>query len=152
MIEIIHLANKIEYFDNVVDCMWKEWGTVHNFNYWHSLIKSSLNTETIPQIYICIKENKFIATFGLWRCELPARQDLCPWFGGLFVEKNYRGKRTGTELQKFAINKSKELGFKEIYLSTIINGYYEKTNWVYFDDAPDENGLIYKLYKRSTDW
>ena len=151
--ELLNLADNLEYFEPVVNWLFDEWGQkgIHdNRVFWESWVKSSLSKEDIPQTYIALEKDELIATFSLWRCDLQSRQDVFPWFGGLVVSKEHRGKGIGKQMQIEAMKILSELGYSEIHLFTEITGYYEQTGWEFIEEIPDEMGKMVRLYKRFT--
>ncbi|MCM0239827.1 GNAT family N-acetyltransferase [Bacteroides fragilis] len=148
MIQYYNLADRIQYFSIVVDWLYEEWGDRKNNNriYWESWVKSSLSKDDIPQTYIVLEKEEIIGTFSLWRCDLQSRQDLFPWLGGIFVKKEMRGKGVGIYIQNAAQIALRKLGYNRAYLFTDLNGFYEKTGWVFIDNIPDEKGNMVRLY------
>lgn len=84
----------------------------------------------------------------MWRGDLLSRQDLFPWLSALAVKKEFRNQNIGQELQKFLISYAKGKGYKELYLYTDLDNYYEKTGWTHFDNGVEFTGGIVKLYKQ----
>ena len=148
--EIYNLADKPLYIQKVVDVLFKEWGnhTTHiNRNYWESWVKSSLSKTDVPQTLIGLENDTLVATASLWRCDLQSRQDLFPWFGGLWVKPECRMQGIGTQMQTVAIEKLRAIGYRAVYLFTELDGYYEKNGWYYIGPVPDEKGIIVRLYQ-----
>lgn len=152
--EIYNLADKMEYFNEVVEWLFYEWG-VHgeknNKAFWKSWVNSSLSKTDIPQTYIAIEDDKLLATFSLWRCDLQSRQDLFPWFGGLVVKEDYRSKGIGKLMQYKAFEVLNNLGYQEVYCFSEFANYYEITGWLFQGMIQDEKGTMMRLYKRTTD-
>lgn len=113
MVKIINLKDGLEFFDNVVVSIWKQWGTEKNHNFFKSLIQNIVNNESedIPQVYIAIEENKFIGTIALLRNDLKSRQDLFPWLACLYVVEQEKGRNIGRLLEKHCENRVKEMGY-----------------------------------------
>ena len=76
---------------------------------------------------------------------MQSRQDLYPWFGGLYVNIDYRGKevdgkKLGVWMQCHALQQVKELGYDRVYLFTEKDPQYYVTNgWKILSLIPDEN-------------
>ena len=149
--EVYNLADKPEYLQKVVDVLYQEWGnhseSNSNRNYWESWVKSSLSTTDVPQTLIGLEDETLIATASLWRCDLQSRQDLFPWFGGLWVKPEYRMQGIGTMMQTTAIEKLRLMGYRTVYLFTDLIGFYEKSGWFPIGSVPDEKGIIVNLYQ-----
>lgn len=109
----MYLNDKIEKYNNVngqikIECinsLNEEWGnTVH---YTDSFIK---NTWKFPDMmYVLSEGNNFIG------CVAIDRHYIIPVISHLFVKKEYRGKKIGPKLLKFAENHCRSVGYKNIY-------------------------------------
>lgn len=138
------------YIDTVINWLYSEWGN-NNHKYWQSWIERSLFSDKIPQTYLLFVDGEIAGTYSLWRCDLQSRQDLFPWFGGLYIDPCFRGKKfndikLGVLLQNHAIQQLKKLGFKKAYLYTEKDPkYYISNGWQKFGVAPDEKDNIVTL-------
>lgn len=152
IISVSELRLYPEYIETVSNWLYSEWGN-NNKNFWCSWIKSSMQKNNIPKTYIITVDKKVAGTYSLWRCDLQSRQDLYPWFGGLYVSNGFRGKKfnnhkLGEIMQKHAFSELKKMGYDCAYLFTEKEGkYYERNGWEYQCDIPDENDNMVKLYK-----
>lgn len=134
----------------VINWLWKEWGNEKNYSYYKSIVESSLDKENLPQTFIALMDDEPVGTVGLWRCDLMSRQDLFPWLACLYVLPEYRGKGIGLALQRFLIKYSGEIGYKEIFLYTELDNYYEKLGWQYIENGITNKNEIEKIYKINT--
>ena len=146
ILTVKNLNEDKEYFDEVLNLIYKEWGN-NNYAFWQSWVKSSMLENEIPMTFIVFCDNEFVGTFSLWRCDLQSRQDLFPWLGGLVVKEGWRGKGIGFFIQNQAIEILKNLGHKNAYLFTEMTGYYEKTGWEFMRIGIDEQGNHTYIYK-----
>jgi len=144
--EIKSLAVVPEYFDNVFDALYSEWGD-NNPNYWKEWIKTSMNEVTIPITFVVLNNKDYVGTFSLWNCDNLARQDLSPWVGGIVVDKKYRGQGIGLYIQHQIKKILFSMKIKKAYLFTELNNFYEKTGWTWTDDSFDEKDHKVKLYE-----
>ena len=87
-------------------------------------------------MYIAKINDELVGTVSIWNNDLTSRQDLTPWLAALFIKDEYRGKGIGTLLQKKCIQVVKELGYKNLYLITDHENYYERTGWKFLEMAP----------------
>lgn len=142
-IKIEALIKHPQYVTKIAKWLYSEWGN-SNFNYWKSWVSSSLSINDVPQTYIVFIDGVIAGTYSLWRCDLQSRQDLFPWFGGLYVDKSFRGKyfggqKIGAILQQDAIIRLKHLGYNQVYLFTEKDPqYYISNGWKVYDYAYDE--------------
>lgn len=147
--EIMNLKDKPKLIDKVIDSMWKEWGNEKNRITYERFVKNIVQSEQdIPQIFISTEGNKLTGFVALLRNDLTCRQDLFPWFGCLYINKDYRGKGISRLLEKHACNKAKELGFNKLYLISLLEDYYEKLGWKYMCSEPRGTGEMTKVYEK----
>lgn len=146
MLRTVNLALVPQYFDNVFESLYKEWGE-NNPNYWRSWIKSSIKSTGIPSTYIVLAEEQYVGTFSFWNCDLQSRQDLSPWVGGIVVEPSFRGQGIGLFIQKQVKMILKKEGIKQAFLYTKMTNFYEKTGWVFVEDTYDEKDHEVRLYQ-----
>ena len=137
MIKTVNLANAPQFFDKVFESIYGEWGE-GNPNFWKSWIKSSVREKGVPSTYAVLSDNQYVGTFSFWNCDLQSRQDLKPWVGGIVVESSFRGQGIGLYIQTEVKRVLKEEGIKEAFLFTELNGFYEKTGWVFLEEIFDE--------------
>lgn len=152
MIEIKNLKGYNDDLTQVSKWLYSEWGN-NNPHYWESWVKYSNKECTIPQTWGIYVDRELAGTYSIWRCDLQSRQDLSPWFGGLYVSEKFRGKEIeGTKLGERMILHSldllKSLGFKEAYLFTEKSPeYYMRYGWKILSSAYDENDGIVTICK-----
>lgn len=152
-IEIINLAYNQEYLSEVSEWIWKEWSEKHGAKLEDIIYRSkhSLNKDDIPKMYIAKYKNQVIGVVSLWRNDLTARQDLFPWMATLYVKEDFRNMGVGKLLQYKCIEQAKKMNYKNLYLITPLDNYYEKTGWQFLEKAPLDNGCYEKIYKYNLD-
>ena len=144
------LRKKPQYISVIVEWLYKEWGN-HNRNYWSSWVQHSMQENDIPKTYILFVDGQPAGTYSLWRCDLQSRQDLFPWFGGLYVDTAYRGQiynegKLGELLQRHALLELKKLHYNKVYLFTSYSPeYYHHNGWKFLCKSYDENDQIVNI-------
>lgn len=152
-ITIEELRKNPQYVPVISEWLYGEWGN-HNRNYWTSWVQHSTEKNDIPKTYILFINDHLVGTYSLWRCDLQSRQDLFPWFGGLYVDVAYRGqlyngKKLGEILQCHAVSELKKLHYQIVYLFTSRSPeYYIHNGWRYLCQAPDENDQLVNICHR----
>lgn len=147
MIEIKNLKGNMEDLERVSKWLYSEWGN-NNPHYWESWVKYSNKESDIPQTWGIYVNHELAGTYSLWRCDLQSRQDLTPWFGGLYVSEKFRGKeiegkKLGERMILHAIYQLKALGFKKAYLFTERTpNYYMRYGWEQLCSTYDENDNV----------
>ena len=149
-IEISNLQNFPQHIDTVVNWLYSEWGN-NNYAFWRSWVINSLNAKNandIPQTYIMFANSEVVGTYSLWRCDLQSRQDLFPWFGGLYVKTSWRGRNLSFLLFDHAKNVLVSMGYKVAYCFTEKEPkLYQSWGWQVIGQAPNENDMLVTLCK-----
>ncbi|KIL48563.1 hypothetical protein KR50_13360 [Jeotgalibacillus campisalis] len=74
-----------------------------------------------------------------------------PWLACLYVEEGFRGKEVGSMLLQHGLKEAFEKGYRTLYLSTDLEGYYEKYDWTHSGNMYGPDGGQIKLYEKSTE-
>ncbi len=74
--------------------------------------------------------------------------DLTPWIGWVYTFPAYRGKHYAGKLLSHAEALAKEVGIKNIYISTNHIGLYEKYGYEFFQVMKDIEGEDSRVYVR----
>ncbi len=148
MHNIINVKEYSKDIDIAIKYIHNIWGSKSNYPFYNdAILHSSEEGKPLPRFYLILDNEKIIGCYALLTNDLISRQDLYPWFGCLFIEKEYRGKQLGFELMKHGIIETKNLNFSALYLTTDHNGYYEKYGWIRIEDGFEFNGDRTKIYK-----
>lgn len=149
--EILEIRQRMDLFDQAVKAFWEPWGNEQNYPFYEDCIRHScLTTEELPRFYIALQEDMIIGTCALLRNDLNSRQDLCPWLGCLYVDPEHRGNRLGALLLNHAVREAARKGYPYLYLTTDLEGYYEKYGWNHVSEAIGIGGTIMKVYRKPT--
>jgi len=90
-----------------------------------------LNDDSLPLTFIALFNDKPVGMCSL-RENDGIRPDLMPWLGSLVVEPDYQKLGIGEQLINATKQKSKQLGFKQLFLFAFdptIPEYYQKLGW-----------------------
>jgi GNAT superfamily N-acetyltransferase len=148
MIEIFELRNKMEYFEEAVKVFWNQWGSATNYTFYQDCMYHSCTSDCdLPRFYIAVQHNTLVGTYALLRNDLISRQDLFPWLACLYVVPELRGHSVGFMLLRHALEETGRLGLAKLYLSTELEGYYEKYNWTHLATGYLFNGDATKIYE-----
>ncbi|MFD1020999.1 GNAT family N-acetyltransferase [Thalassobacillus hwangdonensis] len=149
--EIKALHEVPERFDEAVDVFWGEWGGEDNYAFYRDCMEHSSTTSAdLPRFYLALDGEKIVGTYALLRNDLNSRQDLCPWLACLYIDPAYRGKGLGAKLLEDGLNRTNEKGYDTLYLTTDLEGYYEKYGWKHTTDAIGLGGGSIKVYEKAT--
>lgn len=129
--EIFDLKDKQDYLYEVMELEYLEWAndvTSDKENRINKKINKYL--EYVDRNDFCklilIDEDKLIGFISLFPYDGLEEKDLSPWYATMYVKKEYRGLGYSRILNDAILKEAKNRGFKEVYLKTELNNYYEK--------------------------
>ncbi|MBN2613666.1 MAG: GNAT family N-acetyltransferase [Bacteroidales bacterium] len=150
-IEIVELSKRNDLLDKAIDYFWNCWGNENNYNFYNDCISNSLDEKSIlPKFYLVLYNDEIIGSYALVTNDIISRQDLFPWFACLYVNNEHRNKGIAGQLLKHGLNEAKKKGYKILYLSTDLEGFYERYGWIYIADGFNFAGIKTKIYSKST--
>ena len=138
-----------EFVEEVIEWLNNEFGNGNSLKFYQGIIEHSLVENQLPITFIAVENGVLLGTVGIWRGDLLSRQELYPWLSALVVNPNYRNKGIGQSLQKHVLEYCKMSGYKEIFLYTELDGYYEKSGWIPFDKGYEYTGSEVCIYRQS---
>ncbi|TMU85165.1 GNAT family N-acetyltransferase [Bacillus sp. BHET2] len=151
MLKIMELEETSNFFYESVKVFWEQWGNRENYKFYYDCIFHSCRTEEdLPRFYIALEDGGIVGTYALLRNDLNSRQDLFPWLACLYVDSDYRGRGIGSKLLEHGLQKTQIKGYKNLYLSTDLEGYYEKYGWIHATEAIGLSGDSIKVYQKSS--
>ncbi|HDT12329.1 MAG TPA: GNAT family N-acetyltransferase [Candidatus Marinimicrobia bacterium] len=137
MIKILNVKEYKDSLDEGIRYIHGKWGNNRNYTFYEDAIRNASSGNKLPQFYLMLKSGRIIGCAALLTNDYISRQDLYPWVGCLFVEKNERGNEYGKHLLEHAIQKARLAGFPRAYLTTDHDSYYEKYGWIRIEDGID---------------
>ena len=115
----------------------RHWATAETLMMYEDAINRSLGAANpLPQWYLLMENDQILGCAGLITNDFISRGELYPWLCALYVEETQRGRGYGTKLIEHVATETRRLGFSQLHLCTDLEGYYERSGFVY-------NGLGY---------
>ena len=124
-------------------------GSEDNYKFYEDCMIHSTSAK-LPSFYVALEEGKIIGTYALLRNDINSRQDLCPWLACLYVDEGHRGKGIGSQLLQHGLEEAARKGYKTLYLTSDLEGYYEKYGWRNTGVAYGVGGGDIKIYEKDT--
>lgn len=128
--KIFDLKDKQELLYEVMELELREWGSFDDYNI-DEKIKKKIEKyfSFVNDIDFCklvlVDNDKLIGFISLFPYDGDDKE-FYPWYATMFVKKEYRGLGYSKILNDAILEEAKKRGFKEIYLKTELNNYYEK--------------------------
>lgn len=146
--KIISVQENPECMNQAITYFQNKWATEESMMVYEDSITHCTDiSNSLPQWYLLMDEDKIIGCAGLITNDFISRMDLYPWVCALYVEENYRGNAYGSILLEKAKQDARNGGFNNLYLCTDHIGYYEKFGFEYIGIGYHpwgENSRIYK--------
>ena len=147
--EIYDLKEKKEYLDEVARLEYEEWADNKEENKEERIKrKKEKICNMFEDKYFCklilIEEDKLIGFISFFPNDCEEEKDLKPWYATMYVKKEYRGKGYSKLLNDAILEEAKNRGFKEIYLKTELENYYEKFGAIFIKKL-STNESLYKI-------
>jgi GNAT superfamily N-acetyltransferase len=97
--------------------------------------KTHLNTDLLPIALVAHSGNAVYGTASLRVHDLPGREDLTPWLGGVFVGVPFRGQGIGARLCAAVEDKARAMfPGASLYLFTLDKqAWYQHMGWAYWE-------------------
>ncbi|PYA85859.1 GNAT family N-acetyltransferase [Serratia marcescens] len=115
----------------------RHWATAETLMMYEDAINRSLGAANpLPQWYLLMENDQILGRAGLITNDFISRGELYPWLCALYVEEAQRGRGHGAKLIEHVAAETRRLGFPQLHLCTDLEGYYERSGFVY-------NGLGY---------
>lgn len=153
--EIYNLLDKIEFLEEVAILEYNEWAEdkendrINRISKKVSKIKSKLKDNNFCKL-ILLNENKLVGFISIFPNDCDECIELKPWYATMYVKKEYRGKGYSKILNDAILKEAKKRNYKEIYLKTNLNNYYEKFGAKFIKKLKD-NDKLYKFDLKSAE-
>ena len=135
--KIIELSERPDLLKAAVLYFWTCWGNETNFIFYEDGI-------------MLIQDKDETGSYALLTNDIISRQDLMPWFACLFVNEDKRNEGLSELLLAHGLKEANLKGFPMLYLSTDLEGFYEKKGWIFFGDGYGVSGGYNKIYAKQT--
>lgn len=147
--KIYNIKEKLEYLDEVARLEYNEWADNKDIDKENRIsrkidkIKNNLDRNDFCKL-ILLDNDKLIGFISIFPTDGDEEIHLTPWYATMYVKREYRGNNYSKILNDAILKEAKNRGFKEIYLKTTLNNYYEKFGAVYIKDLHN-NEKLYKI-------
>lgn len=134
MMEIKLLAHCPEHLETLAEWYVNEWGHLTGVDTIASeteKLKTFLNADKPPLIVVAIEDQNLLGAAQLKFHEMDIYPDKEHWLGGVYVDKNHRGKGIAQKIIEELIECAQKSNVSILYLQTekMDGGLYKKLGW-----------------------
>lgn len=94
------------------------------------------NRTVLPIAWVAHDGDTALGTAALRKEDLPGREDLGPWLGGVYVQPCFRGRGVASALCRMVEREATNLSIERLYLVTHgQESLYKRLGWMHFERA-----------------
>jgi len=98
--------------------------------------RAHMNRDVLPIAWLAHEDGRALGTASLRVTDLPGREDLAPWLGGVYVAPPFRGRGVASALCRVVEERAAALGHRRLYLFTLDRQrLYQRLGWRLLDRA-----------------
>jgi GNAT superfamily N-acetyltransferase len=131
--KITYLADKPELAEQLIPELLDHWRPLMPDDTRESRLQRfqlHMNRSALPMAWVAYEGDRALGTAALRASDLPGRDDLTPWLGGVYVARSFRGRGIASALCRTVESRAAELGFRQLYLFTLDQRQlYERLGW-----------------------
>ncbi len=148
MLKIYNIIDKTNYLEEVVVLEYEEWAENPEQDKRNRIarniekIKSRLKEKDFCKL-VLVEDNVLMGFISIFPNDCDECKELTPWYATMYVKKEFRGRGYSKVLNDAILKEAKNRQFKEIFLKTDLNNYYEKFGAKFVKDLSNNE----KLYK-----
>lgn len=144
--KVYNLLDKIEFLDEVATLEYEEWSEnkehdkLSRINKKIEKIKNNLKRTDFCKM-ILVKDNILIGFISIFPNDCDECLNLTPWYATMYIKKEYRGNGYSKILNDAILEECRKRNYKEIFLKTNLNNYYEKFGAKFLKKLSSEESL-----------
>ena len=133
---VYDLKEKLQFLQEVVTLEHNEWAANPTEDFENKIkmkcekVRNLLDSDDFCKL-ILLDNDILIGFISIFPHDCDQLPDLTPWYATMYVKKEFRGKGYSKILNDAVLKEAKKRGYKEIYLKTDLNNYYEKFGAVF---------------------
>ncbi len=124
---------------------WDEWGAEDpggSAELWAHALVAQAGRGQVPTFWVALLDESPIGSVALVEHDMDTREDLTPWLGGLYVTPGFRRRGVGGRLIQTCESAAAALGYRTLYLHTVVPDYYARFGWVALWDEHYEGSHV----------
>ena len=140
--KLVRIDKDSRYLKEIINILYKWWGEKYEFSYkeMETLYKTYIADEKIPNLYALIINETLVGMYEINEKDKIDVRDYCPYLANVFVKEEYRGLGYSKYLINDAIKRTKELGYKKLYLHTKHDSLYQRYGFEFLEKVKIKYG------------
>ena len=135
------LHKKDRYFYEFINYCYKWFGEEKNLSLEDiEKLYDNAFTDKLPKIRVLIINDTLIGFYEINEKDNIDDEEYTPYLATVYVREEYRKRGYSTVLINDSIKFAKELGYKDLYLHSRINNYYEKYGFKFLKEVKTKYG------------
>jgi len=139
--KIITINQNDRYFKEFVNINFNWWGYKKDFTL-DTMIKHYLDSldQKLPKLRALISNDTLVGFYEINEKDYVDEADYTPYLANVYIKEEYRKRGYSTLLINDSIEYTKELGYKDLYLHSKHENYYEKYNFEFIGEVETKYG------------
>jgi GNAT superfamily N-acetyltransferase len=137
--QISYLADAFELATGLIPGILEHWRPIVPEDTWEARaarLRSHMNREQLPIGWLAHHGSQAMGTAALRTHDLPGREDLGPWLGGVYVAPPFRRRGVASLLCRTVEERARQLGYRHLYLFTLDQqALYSHLGWRQLEKA-----------------
>jgi predicted acetyltransferase len=140
--EIIKITKKNRYYQEIINIYYNWWLKSKKLSLIDidNMFKDILDNNELPFIYALIINDTLIGTYQINQKDDIDEKEYEPYLANVFIKEQYRNRGFSRVLIEDSIKKTKELGYKTLYLHSRLENYYEKFGFKFLEEVETKYG------------
>ena len=147
---VLSLRDSPKHLETFIDYVQLKWADSRTKEMYRDCLTHAVGAPgPLPQWYLLCSGERIMGCAGLIPNDFISWADLWPWLCALYVEPEDRGKGMGGVLIRHVEGECRRLGFPSLYLTTDLEGYYERYGYSFLGLGYGPDGGESRIYGRN---
>lgn len=154
-VEISYLADTSDLVGQLVPGLLRDWRALlpeDTAEARAERFRLHMNRDVLPVAWLAHEGARAIGTASLRVSDLPGREDLSPWLGGVYVEPEFRRRGVASALCRVVEARARMFDFRRLYLFTLDKqALYDHLGWRTIDRSAWKGRAVDLMVKELED-
>lgn len=129
--KIYNILDRMDLLNEVATLEYEEWAENKEYNKEERIRQKieKINKKLLEKDFcklVLVDKDELIGFISIFSYDCDECMELTPWYATMYVKNEYRGKGYSRILNDAILKEAKKRNYKQIYLKTTLDNYYEK--------------------------